>query len=78
MDGLSWQKTRIAMEVLNGFVVWFGNRDYVPKTIKVYVEAVQSLAKYYNIPISPITPAPQVPRVHHFKSWIENHFWGHV
>ncbi|MEM2027200.1 MAG: hypothetical protein QXT30_05515 [Candidatus Bathyarchaeia archaeon] len=40
------------MEVLNGFVVWFGNRDYAPKTIKVYVEAVQSLAKYYNIPIS--------------------------
>ncbi|MEM2028390.1 MAG: hypothetical protein QXS05_03280 [Candidatus Bathyarchaeia archaeon] len=46
------ERRRIAMEVLNGFVVWFGNRDYAPKTIKVYVEAVQSLAKYYNIPIS--------------------------
>jgi integrase len=31
---------------------WLQDRGYAPKTIRVYVEAVQSLAKYYDIPLS--------------------------
>ncbi|MEM3360633.1 MAG: tyrosine-type recombinase/integrase [Candidatus Bathyarchaeia archaeon] len=46
------ERRRIAMEVLNAFVVWLQSRGYAPKTVRVYVGAVQSLAKYYNIPMS--------------------------
>ncbi|MBS7612011.1 hypothetical protein KEJ27_07415 [Candidatus Bathyarchaeota archaeon] len=46
------KRRRLATEVLNGFVVWLSDRGYTPKTIRVYVGAVQSLAKYYDIPIS--------------------------
>ncbi|MEM3797943.1 MAG: hypothetical protein QXY74_05855, partial [Candidatus Bathyarchaeia archaeon] len=46
------ERRRIAAEVLNGFVVWLTNRGYAPKTVRVYVGAVQSLAKYYDVPIS--------------------------
>ena len=56
------------MEVLHGFVVWLGNRGYAQKTIRVYVEAVQSLAKYYDIPISlryvRLPPAQPIHRKH--------------
>jgi integrase len=45
-------KRRIAAETLNGFAAWLQNRGYTPKTVRVYVGAVQSLAKYYDIPIS--------------------------
>ncbi|MEM3581472.1 MAG: site-specific integrase [Candidatus Bathyarchaeia archaeon] len=37
---------------LNNFVVWLKGRGYSPKTIRSYVGAVQSLAKYYDISIS--------------------------
>ncbi|MEM3629391.1 MAG: hypothetical protein QXE06_08500, partial [Candidatus Bathyarchaeia archaeon] len=37
---------------MNGFVVWLQSRGYAPKTVRVYVGAVQSLAKYYDVPIS--------------------------
>jgi integrase len=33
-------------------VVWLQDRGYSPKTIRIYVGAVQSLAKYFDIPIS--------------------------
>ena len=46
------EKRRTAAETLNGFAAWLQNRGYAPKTIRVYVGAVQSLAKYYDIPIS--------------------------
>ncbi|MEM3703015.1 MAG: site-specific integrase [Candidatus Bathyarchaeia archaeon] len=46
------ERRRVATEVLNGFVVWLSDRGYAPKTVRVYVGAVQSLAKYYDIPIS--------------------------
>jgi integrase len=45
-------KRRIAAETLNGFAAWLQDRGYAPKTIRVYVGAVQSLAKYYDVPIS--------------------------
>jgi len=38
--------------ILNGFVAWLQNKGYSPKTIRIYVGAVQSLAKYFDIPIS--------------------------
>lgn len=46
------QRRRIATEVLNSFAVWLSNRGYAPKTVRVYVGAVQSLSKYYELPIS--------------------------
>ncbi|MEM3875170.1 MAG: hypothetical protein QXU45_08585 [Candidatus Bathyarchaeia archaeon] len=46
------ERRRIATEVLNGFVVWLSGRGYAQKTIRVYVGAIQSLAKYHDIPIS--------------------------
>ncbi|MEM3602828.1 MAG: hypothetical protein QXN87_09180, partial [Candidatus Bathyarchaeia archaeon] len=46
------ERRRIAAQVLNDFVVWLSGRGYAPKTIRVYVGAVQSLARYHDIPIS--------------------------
>ncbi|MEM1589949.1 MAG: hypothetical protein QW175_05980 [Candidatus Bathyarchaeia archaeon] len=46
------ERRRIAAQVLNDFVVWLSGRGYAQKTIRVYVGAVQSLAKYYDVPIS--------------------------
>lgn len=46
------ERKRVARSTLNSFVVWLQKRGYSPKTIKVYVGAVQSLAKYFEIPIS--------------------------
>jgi integrase len=45
-------KRRIATETLNGFAAWLQDHGYASKTVRVYVGAVQSLAKYYDIPIS--------------------------
>ncbi|MEM2816266.1 MAG: hypothetical protein QXY34_03690 [Candidatus Bathyarchaeia archaeon] len=44
---------KVATEVLNGFVVWLQSRGYAPKAIKVYVWAVQSLARYHDVPDKP-------------------------
>jgi integrase len=46
------QRTRIDRVTLNNFVAWLQNRGYSPKTIRIYVGAVQSLAKYFDVPIS--------------------------
>jgi uncharacterized protein (DUF927 family) len=37
---------------LNNFVAWLQNRGYSPKTVRTYVGAVQSLAKYFDVSIS--------------------------
>jgi integrase len=61
-------KRRIAIDILNGFAAWLQDRGYAPKTIRVYVGSVQSLAKYYDIPISlryvNLPPATPVNRKH--------------
>ena len=61
-------KRRIATETLNGFAAWLQNRGYAPKTVRIYVGAVQSLAKYYDVPISlryvNLPPATPVNRKH--------------
>lgn len=46
------QKTRIARKTLNGFVEWLEKQSYAPKTVNAYAEAVQALARYYDLPIS--------------------------
>ena len=46
------QRTRIDRVTLNNFVAWLQNKGYSPKTIRIYVGAVQSLAKYFDISIS--------------------------
>jgi integrase len=49
-------------------VVWLRNKGYSPKTIRIYVGAVQSLAKYFDIPISlryvQLPPAQPVNKKH--------------
>jgi len=46
------RRRRVARATLNGFVVWLQNHGYQPKSVRAYVGAVQSLAKYFDIPIS--------------------------
>ncbi|MEM4713147.1 MAG: site-specific integrase [Candidatus Bathyarchaeia archaeon] len=62
------QRRRVDRVTLNGFVVWLQNRGYSPKTVRIYVGAVQSLAKYFDIPISlryvQLPPAQPVNRKH--------------
>ena len=62
------QRTRIDRVTLNNLVTWLQNRGYSPKTIRIYVGAVQSLAKYLDIPISlryvQLPPAQPVNKKH--------------
>lgn len=46
------QRRHVDRVTLNSFVAWLLNRGYSPKTVRIYVGAVQSLAKYFDIPIS--------------------------
>ncbi|MEM2319077.1 MAG: hypothetical protein QW142_06665, partial [Candidatus Bathyarchaeia archaeon] len=46
------QRKHVDRVTLNNFVVWLQSRGYSPKTVRIYVGAVQSLAKYFDIPIS--------------------------
>jgi len=46
------EKTRIARKTLNAFIDHLQVEGFAPKTINAYVGAVQSLAKYYDIPLS--------------------------
>jgi len=62
------ERRRVDRFTLNGFVVWLRNKGYSPKTIRIYVGAVQSLAKYFDIPISlryvQLPPAQPVNKKH--------------
>jgi integrase len=62
------ERRHVDRSTLNSFVVWLQNRGYPPKTIRIYVGAVQSLAKYFDIPISlryvQLPPAQPVNRKH--------------
>jgi len=53
---------------LNSFVAWLLNKGYSPKTVRIYVGAVQSLAKYFDVPISlryvQLPPAQPVNKKH--------------
>lgn len=46
------KRTRIARNVLRKFVKWLGDHEYTPKTIRAYVNSVQSLGQYYGFNIS--------------------------
>jgi integrase len=46
------RKTRVARRTLNAFIVWLQEKGRSPKTINTYVGVVQSLAKYFDIPVS--------------------------
>lgn len=62
------ERRRVDRLTLNSFVVWLRNKSYSPKTIRIYVGAVQSLAKYFDIPISlryvQLPPAQPVNKKH--------------
>jgi len=62
------ERRRVDRVTLNSFVVWLHDRGYTPKTIRIYVGAVQSLAKYFDIPISlryvRLPPAQPINRKH--------------
>jgi integrase/recombinase XerD len=56
------ERRRTARNSLNAFIVWLQNRGYTPKSIRAYVAAIQSLARYFDIPISlryVLLPSPQ-------------------
>lgn len=46
------EKTRVARRTLNAFIAFLQSEGFAPKSINTYVGAVQSLAKYYDIPLS--------------------------
>ena len=46
------EKTRVARKTLNAFIAHLQGEGFAPKTINAYLGAVQSLAKYYDIPLS--------------------------
>jgi len=46
------EKTRVARKTLNAFIAYLQGEGFAPKTVNAYVGAVQSLAKYYDIPLS--------------------------
>ncbi|MEM2352382.1 MAG: hypothetical protein QXT26_08260 [Thermoproteota archaeon] len=62
------QRKRVERLTLSNFIVWLQNRGCSPKTIRIYVGAVQSLAKYYDIPLSlryvQLPPAQPVNKKH--------------
>ena len=45
------ERTRVARNVMRDFIKWL-EPNYTPKTIRTYVNAVQSLAQYYGFNIS--------------------------
>ncbi|MBS7621008.1 site-specific integrase [Candidatus Bathyarchaeota archaeon] len=46
------EKNRVARKTLNAFIGYLQGEGFAPKSINTYVGAVQSLAKYYDIPLS--------------------------
>jgi hypothetical protein len=69
------QRRRVDRLTLNSFVIWLQDRGYTPKTIRIYVGAVQSLAKYLDIPISlryvQLPPAQPVNSIMELRGMIE-------
>ncbi|MGQ9641629.1 MAG: hypothetical protein ACUVUF_05840 [Candidatus Bathycorpusculaceae bacterium] len=77
------RRRRVDRVTLNNFVVWLQGRGYSPKTVRVYVGAVQSLAKYFDIPIGlryvRLPPAQPVNKKHPWtsqstKAWLHQLF----
>lgn len=65
------EKTRIARKTLNAFIAYLQNEGFAPKTVNAYVGAVQSLAKYYDIPISTrYVNRPPTKAIHKKHPWI--------
>jgi hypothetical protein len=62
------QRKHVDRMTLNNFVAWLQNKGYSPKTIRIYVGSVQSLAKYFDVPISlryvQLPPAHPVNKKH--------------
>jgi integrase/recombinase XerD len=57
------ERRRVAWNVLRQFSKWLEDRGYAPKTVRAYVGAIQSLARYYDIPITTryVNLPPSVP-----------------
>jgi len=45
-------RKRVARNTIRDFVSWLQKKGYAPKTIRAYVASVQSMAKYFDIPLS--------------------------
>lgn len=46
------ERERVARNTLSRFVEWLVDKGFAPKTVRAYAASVQSLARYYEIPIS--------------------------
>jgi integrase len=46
------ERRRVAGNTVRGFVDWLGQKGYADKTVRTYVAAVQSMAKYFELQIS--------------------------
>jgi integrase len=64
------EKTRVARKTLNAFIIHLQGEGFAPKTINAYLGAVQSLAKYYDIPLSTrYVNRPPATAVHKKHPW---------
>jgi integrase len=64
------EKTRVARKTLNAFIAYLQGEGFAPKTVNAYVGAVQSLAKYYDIPLSTrYVNRPPAKAIHKKHPW---------
>ena len=64
------EKTRVARKTLNAFIAYLQGEGFAPKTVNAYVGAVQSLAKYYDIPLTTrYVNRPPAKAVHKKHPW---------
>jgi integrase len=61
------ERQRIGEKAMRGFVEWLSSRGYAPKTVRAYLAALQSLARYYEIPLSARYVNAPAPRPVHRK-----------
>jgi integrase len=67
------ERRRVATNTLRMFVEWLEGKGYTPKSIRSYVASVQSLARYYEIPISMryVRMPPSIPESKKFPWTLE-------
>jgi integrase len=67
------ERRRVARAVMNEFISWLDGRGYKPQSVRLYVAAVQSLLRYYEIPFSTryVRMPPNIPSSRRFPWTLE-------
>lgn len=76
------QRQRVAANTLRAFGRWLEESSYAPKTVRAYLASVQSLGRYYEIPISMryVRMPPALPKSKKFPWTLEkiSEFMGYL